>query len=292
MKKILSLILAILLVVPTITACNPTGGGNSTKTELNVGIFNAGFGTAWLEEAAAEFEEYYKEEVFEEGKQGVKVVIDPKKEEFTPGSLMPTMPYYDNVVYFLDQFNFNNYYSQGLLADISDIVEEKVYDDNGDFAADTGKAATKSIVDFYYDGYADKVSVDGNYYAIPYRYSVDGIIYDADLFDLKGFYFKSNGQLGGKQTDIDSENCSTGPDGKLGTIDDGMPNTWNDFIKLLDYMVAKDVIPFTWGDTDYPKWKAFVQIWANYEGANDFELNYTLIIPVISFLYLKTLLFL
>lgn len=172
MKKILSLILAILLVVPTMTACNPTGGGNLTKTKLNVGIFNAGFGTAWLEEAAAEFEEYYKEEVFEEGKQGVKVEIDPKKEEFTPGSLMPTMPYYDNVVYFLDQFNFNNYYSQGLLADISDIVEEKVYDDNGDFAADTGKAATKSIVDFYYDGYADKVSVDGNYYAIRIRISI------------------------------------------------------------------------------------------------------------------------
>ena len=71
-------------------------------------------------------------------------------------------------------------------------------------------------------------------------------------------------------------NCSTGPDGVKGTSDDGMPNTWNDFINWMKAMVGKSITPFTWsGNTDYQRRMAYRYIWANYEGADDYLLNYT-----------------
>ncbi|MCQ2387113.1 MAG: hypothetical protein MJ066_01530, partial [Clostridia bacterium] len=47
----------------------------------------------------------------------------------------------------------------------------------------------------------------------------------------------------------DTIGLSAGPDGKYGTYDDGLPATYEDFFMLCDYMVAHNVIPFTWSDT-------------------------------------------
>lgn len=281
MKKTISIMMASLLSISVLSAvaCGGQNGGDviaEDKSQLNVGIFNAGLGTVWLEEVKRDFEEYYKDTEFETGKKGVQVIIDKKKEEFRPGNLIQTMPDYDNAMYFLDQGSYFEFINKGMLSDITETVQEKIFDENGDLAEITKKAATQSIEDTMMPEYRNFYKTNGKYFGIPYYYSVGGIIYDADLFDEKGFYFDKKGKIGASQEDIDAGNCSTGPDGKLGTSDDGMPNTWNDFVKLMTEMRQSGVIPFTWsGFYNYQRNFAYTQIYANYEGANNFGLNYS-----------------
>ncbi len=137
----------------------------------------------------------------------------------------------------------------------------------------------KSIMDTMNDQYVGYHERNGKYFALPYRVHVSGIIYDADLFNENGYYFFKNGTMGAKQADIDageSGNIGPGPDGVVGTTDDGMPATYNDFVKLLQQMVTDDVIPFTWsGGTNYQRMYAYESVWANYEGLNDYSLNWS-----------------
>ena len=283
-KKLAAVSLAAVSLFSVTAAC---GGNNSTvninteQTQLNVGVFDAGLGTVYFDEMAKDFEEYYKDYSFEEGKKGVQVVPFKKKEEFTPGNLVTQMQNYDNAIWFLDQGNYNEFVNKGLLADITDTVTEKVYDAEGNLAAKSGKTAVSSIEDMMIDGYSDifrfsNSSVTERYYAVPFWISIPGIIYDAALFDERGFYFKKNGSIGARQADIDSGNCSAGPDGKLGTLDDGLPATWNDFVTLMNHMIKNDVTPFTWSATHtYQRSGVYTQMWANYEGYDNFILNYS-----------------
>ncbi len=278
MKRIVSMTIATFMVF-SMTACGGTKGSSndSNKSILNIGVMDDGVGTEWLENIAADFEDYYKDRQFEDGKTGVEIIIDAKKDEFKIQNLITTMPYYDNTLYFCESFNHNSFYDQGLILDITDTVTEKIYDEDGNFAADTGKDATQSIIDTMYPEYKERLLKEGDkYYSLPHRVFINSIIYDADLFNSMGFYFLPNNQIGAKQADIDSGNCAPGPDGKMGTYDDGMPATWSQFMSLMDYMVAKSVTPFTWsGDTIYQKEFLMDLVWANYEGANDYRLNYS-----------------
>lgn len=281
MKKFITLIMASLMTLGSFAVVGCGGGQpseevNSQMSQLNIGIFDAGLGTVWLDETIKEFEETYANESFEEGKKGVQVWKDAKKEQFRPGNLMQTMPEYDNMLYYLDQFNYNEYIGKGLIADITSVVQEKCLDEDGNWAYTTGKPAVKSIEDtiaYSFDVYFKK---GDKYYGIPYYYLITGMVYDADLFNARGLYMFKNNQFGAKQADIDAGLCSLGPDGIANTVDDGMPNTWNDFIRLMNYMVSADIIPFTWDGIDLYQLKyAYNQIYANYEGADNYLLNYS-----------------
>lgn len=282
MRKLITLIMAVLMAFGAFAFVGCGGGGqpsesvNDEMSQLNIGIFDAGLGTVWLDETIDEFEELYANVSFEDGKKGVQVWKDHKKEQFRPGNLMQTMPEYDNALYYLDQFNYNEYISKGLISDITEVIQEKCFDEDGNWAFATGKPAVKTIEDtMAYD--LDKSFKKGDkYYGIPYYYMPTGMIYDADLFNTRGLYMFKNNQFGAKQADIDAGLCSVGPDGVPNTTDDGMPNTWNDFIRLMNYMVSADVIPFTWdGQNLYQLKYAFNQIYANYEGANNYLLNFS-----------------
>ncbi len=282
MRKLITLIMAVLMAFGAFAFVGCGGGGqpsenvNDEMSQLNIGIFDAGLGTVWLDETIDEFEELYANVSFEDGKKGVQVWKDHKKEQFRPGNLMQTMPEYDNALYYLDQFNYNEYISKGLISDITEVIQEKCFDEDGNWAFATGKPAVKTIEDtMAYD--LDKSFKKGDkYYGIPYYYMPTGMIYDADLFNTRGLYMFKNNQFGAKQADIDAGLCSVGPDGVPNTTDDGMPNTWNDFIRLMNYMVSADVIPFTWdGQNLYQLKYAFNQIYANYEGAKNYLLNFS-----------------
>lgn len=279
-KKLLTCVMALVIALCSLTGCIIDDGKklDETKSQLNIGIFKAGLGTKWLEDAMADFTEYYAETSFEEGKKGVQLIMDDRTEEFKPSNLYSTMTYNDNAIYFLDQSDFELFYSKGLLEDLTATVNEKIYDEDGNFARDTGKTATKSINDTMNSEFKGMYVRDGGEYALPYRVNVSGIIYDADLFNANGYYFFNNGEMGAKQADIDlgeDGDIGPGPDGKVGTADDGMPVTWKDFIKLMKLMTEDDIIPFTWagGSTGYQLWYAYESIWANYQGLNDYAPN-------------------
>lgn len=291
MKRKITLLLASLMAVSSLsmTAC----GGRETQVEidatksvLNIGVFNAGYGATWAYEAAKDFEKLYENTSFEEGKKGVQIVIEAEKAEFTTTTLTTTMAGKSNAMYYLSNFQYDSVQSAGLLADINHIYEQKVYDENGDLAMmDDGKGnlipignktanlsmkdrANKEVKDLY-------LEEDNKYYAAPWAGTINTIIYDADLFDEYHYYADAQGNFNKTLADVASGNCGTGPDGKMGTADDGMPVTYNDFLRLMKTMKDNDVIPFTWsGDTPYQRQAAFSYIFANYEGAEDFALNF------------------
>ncbi len=280
-KKILTCILAFALSITCFAGCGSSQGLDTNKSTLYVGIFKAGLGTTWLDNSIKDFEEYYKNTSFEDGKMGVQVVMDARTEEFKTASLSTTMQYNKNGIYFLDQSDYEVFLSKGVLADITDTIKENVYDDDGNLLPESEKdGATKSILDTMSDEWVGYHERDGKYYAIPYRVGVSGIIYDADLFNKNKYYFDKNGDMGLTQADIDlgvNGEIGPGPDGVVGTADDGMPETYNDFIKLMKQMSQEDdVIPFTWsGATPYQRVYAYESVWANYQGYNDYALNYS-----------------
>ncbi len=277
-KNVSVCVLASALALSCLAGCGNKQEIDETKSTLNVGVFKAGVGTTWLANSIKDFEAYYAGTSFEEGKTGVQVIMEEKTEEFKATNLSATMSSLDNAIYFLEQSDFTMFMSKGLLADITDTINEKVYDDGGNLVADKAQA-TKSILDTMNDEWVGYHERDGRYYALPFRAHVGGIIYDADLFNANKYYFFNDGEMGATQADIDkgaSGNIGTGPDGEVGTADDGMPVTYSDFTKLMQKMVEDDVIPFTWaGSTAYQRMYAYDSVFANYQGYNDYALNWS-----------------
>ena len=299
-KKLTAVTMAIAATLTMAVSCGGDGGGesknptnesgktptstqeptsiDSSKTTLNVAVFNSGLGTVYFDEMAKDFEEYVKGKSYETGKTGVQIVPYKEKEKLKPGTLDTSILTSENVLFFLDQGNYSKYAGGNYFAKITDIVNEKYLDEDGNIANETKKAATQSIKDTMLDGYAECFDYNGtgDYYAIPFWISVPGIIYDAELFDEHGYFFKADGKLGATLADIKDKKCSAGPDGELGTADDGLPTTWNDFVELMKAMVVDNITPFTWDAShDYQRSGVFTQIWANYEGYENFMLNYT-----------------
>lgn len=280
MKRFKSVIAAALAAVTCMSVCACGGDKeDSTKTYLDVGVFDAGLGTVYFDEMKKDFEAYYANESFEDGKTGVVLRPTKKNTEFNPAQLLTSMKDYQPVLYLLNTGDYEAFTSAELFTDVSDVMTEKYLDENGEIAKDTGKTATQSIEDTMLDGYSDVFKKDdGKYYAVPFMYSAPGIIFDADLFDEQSLYFKADGTVGANAADLAAQNCSAGTDGKLGTYDDGLPATWAQFLTLLSAIRNKGLTPFTWAESPstYQISRVFNIIHANYEGYDDFMLNYSL----------------
>ena len=77
-KKFRTIVAATLAAVSvlSVSACGKKDSGEKedpTKTYLDVGVFNAGLGTAYFDELKKDFEAYYADTEFETGKKGVVV---------------------------------------------------------------------------------------------------------------------------------------------------------------------------------------------------------------------------
>lgn len=289
--KFISMLMVFILMLSTMSfvACStpsdePSGGDGGTKTVLAIGNRNRGFGHVWIDEVAKEFELAYADYQGEDGKVGVEVEITNKVDEFNTTNLTQNMPYNGYDLYILDELDYNvlytaQYEGASVLADITDIVTEKNYDNDGNLLDKGPKSISDRMIPEYRDYYdLDASEEKSKFYAIPFAVYPGSGIYDADLFDQKGLYFKADGTIGAKQRDIDNGNCGKGPDGELGTYDDGMPATWEQFKELLyDMAYNKGVTPFMWsGNNNYPKEDFSGSVYANYEGANNYDLLYTL----------------
>ena len=75
MRKIVATTLALGMAFTGLVACGPQQD-NSGKTVINVMNTAGGNGRAWLDQAAARFEEANKDVSFEDGKTGVKIEIE------------------------------------------------------------------------------------------------------------------------------------------------------------------------------------------------------------------------
>lgn len=264
---------------------------DETKSHLYVVTYNGGWGYSWLEQMASEFEQMYANYSFEEGKQGVVIHIKEGKSDVTGDNVKTLMKTSNYDVYFTT-FNLRQYYLDGLLMDVTDLVANttdakyaKVWSDLGETKtiAEKMDPTIKDLIE--YAGANAQGVVDSEnpkYYGIPMYSSFYNLNYDIDLFYEKGFYMDNNGRFiagtngdKSKEAAVDAQK-SVGQDGVAGTEDDGLPITFADFTALCNYMKQCNVAPMCWGGSMSGYRAGYLNnVWANYEGANDWYINVT-----------------
>lgn len=257
-------------------------GVDATKSQLTIGNYEGGLGDQWLKEIAENFMADYADYSFEDGKTGCQIWVDSRK-EYAGDQLVATIPYGEASIICTQSCPYSNLAGQGILKDVTAWVSEDIFDENMNMVYDadgnvTSTGATHSILDFLQSEYEEYYNINDKYYGMPFSQMVGGMWYDADLFDSKGFYFFADGSLGAKQIDIDEGRAGPGPDGKMETkSDNGLPETWSDFMTLMDTMKTS-VTPFTWaGATNYQRSWFYNALVAQYEGYDDMALNYSLL---------------
>ncbi len=270
MKKILSLILAFVVMISTtvvLTACGEkttTNAQDSKKTIINVQTYNGGVGKEWLEDLARAFEAKFSTKSFEEGKEGVKVNVDYCGD----ASNMPSQPLTADV-YFTELFDYYQMIAANKVADITDVVTGSLQENFNENKTIESKLSTQ------FQDYLKKK--DGKYYALPFFDGFVGLIYDVDWFKENSLFFSSDTE--NKFTN-NMNDLSVGPDGVEGTFDDGMPATYDQFQALLQKMTrangANSTIssPTKEGSAEGYWVKYFITLWTNYEGYDSMIENF------------------
>lgn len=273
----MALVLSSVLFVGCGTNVAPGGGGGGedpTKTTLRVATYDGGVGDAWLNSAADRFEELYKDAHFEEGKTGVTVKVLANK-TYNGETILDSLKNDDVDVYFTETVNYYDHVNRGNFADITDIVKDETLEEFGEEG---------TILDKIDKDFAEYLSIDGKYYALPFYEGIYGIIYNKDVFLSNKLYFAHSGSLEGDKADdlgfirSASDTKSAGPDGKLETYDDGLPATYAQFEALVEHIrLDTSVIPFSYaGSTrEYPS-RAMTTLWADAEGYDQMRLNFQL----------------
>ncbi len=266
MKKILILALAVLMCFVTLmgnVACSTKLETiDKTKTQLYVGNYDGGVGKVWLENIKARFEEEYKDVPFEEGKKGVQIIIKSDKTTMVPETLVNMIATITEEVFFTAGGNFYDLYNTGKLLDLTNIVTKNLPGEN------------KTIEEKMYKDYKDYYTVDGKYYCLPHYEYGNGIIYDVDYFDDNLLYFSS---IDNNSFVKNLKNKSVGPDNTPGTIDDGLPATYEQFYALCERIQYYSDVPMTWSGEykDYYSFLLLDSLFADYEGKEGYMLNYT-----------------
>lgn len=246
---------------------------DTNRTQIYVYNFYAGFRADWLISAKRQFEELYADYEGVNGKKGVQILMDNRKEYFTDATT--TIKTGTNEVYFTEYMYFHAPQAAGAFYDITDWVTTPL----------TEYGETRSIIDKMTDAQKEYFSIEQNetdkYYALPHYSSYEGIIYNKDLWKEKGFYIsKSNRNATSaydRYTD-DLSDLSEGPDGVAGTGDDGMPATYAEFYDLCRYIKQRGVTPFIWSGIQYKNYLngLYKSLITDYEGGAQMRLNYTL----------------
>lgn len=274
-SKFLAGILSVATLTCSAVSCKTTVMEiDNTKTQLYVGIVLGGSGTQWAYDAISRFEAKYASTSFEEGKVGVQIMPLFDKDKYSYVTLQTTITLDTCDVYCT---SFNRQYhlaaASGNFLDISDVLESK---------ADESESVTikeklfDDYVSYYSNSYVSQSqSHYGKWYALPFALDVTGLNYDIDFFEEQGFYFAEDGSW---TTGLDGDSAkSAGPDGRVGTLDDGLPATWAQFKTLVNY-IAKGTgnayVPFTWTALSGYAPDFLNSVYAANVGKEQFELNY------------------
>lgn len=281
MKRIISLFLIFVLTFATLAvlvACDNTEDPtqevvDKSRTQLYVFNFGGGYGVEWLLAAKQRFEELHKDDVLEEGKKGVQIIIHNEKKILK--EMTDTILDNKEEIYFTEYATYYSLLSKGILGDITDAVKA----DLGQLGDKSGQTIESKLT----DEQKDYFDVDGKYYGVPHYSGYTGFTYNIDLFNKQGYYFRDYydttiedivDYFVFSNTDVKS----AGPDGVKGTYDDGLPATFEEFFILCDYVKQSGDTPVIWNGkvhTSYIDW--FIQaLDANCDGFDQVMLDYTL----------------
>ena len=266
-RNFLVTLLPLFAMMAGLSACTPVSDDSEkaddpTKAHLTIGTLDAGIGGKWIEEAAARFEELYKDSTdFEEGKIGVNISVSARRTY--DGTFLLNQNWNQDIM-FTEAINYYALANSGKIRDITDLM-------NADLSRYADPAGT-TILSKIDPSYASFLNKDGKYYGIPFYESFYGFVYDVDLWKQDGLYFKDGGGF-----TKDKNAFAAGPDGKKGTYDDGMPATYADFSTLMNRLVTDYGRAFVIS-TDEHEYMAnlLFNFWANEEGYDGMNLQYKL----------------
>ncbi len=301
-KNILGLVLVfsmILGVMATLSACTtpdtpggPGGPGDdpgnnnyvdekvdTSRTQLYVYNFNGGYGSDWLNAVKLRYEELHKDDVYEEGKKGIQIMINAKKESIE--GITPQILDNRDEIYFTEYAYYYTLKAEGVLGDIT----EAVTGDLSIYGDPTGSTIEGKLTDEQKAFYGIDENGETHYYGIPHYSGYQGLTYNVDLFDEKGYYFIDGYDANGTPSSIDdyfiynsTDKKSAGPDGVYDTYDDGLPATYEEFFILCDYISSGSDTPVAWNGANN---RDYLNIFlaalvANNEGLDQMALNYNL----------------
>ena len=231
-KKLLIVIPALALTGIATTGCRrkTASGDDPTKANLHVRTLNKGIGIKWLENAAEAFQNLYADSTeFQEGRTGVKVTIIG--DTSCDGDYLNNNVLNDDI-YFTEQVQYRDLVNKGKLLDISDVL-------SADLSA-YGDAAGKTILSKLDSTMENYLNHGGKYYGVPFYDSFYGLVYDVTLWKERGFYLSNSGDF----VYYDDPDLSVGSDGVEGTLDDGLPATYEEFGSLMAHINDSGVTPF------------------------------------------------
>ena len=280
MKRWLSVALSAMLIAGSMSAfaaCGGRGEGaggeeiDPKRSQLYVRNYQGGFGNKWLYNGKAKLEAKYAGESFEDGKQGIQVIITDIKA--TPDVENIKNDVYD--VYFVEKVSYLYLAERGVMEDLTDIVTTKSSYD--------GKAIVDKLTEQQKDFYGIETAEGTKYYALPHYMAPIGIVYDKDLFADRGYYFiegyENTSNINAKFGYPDEDVLSAGPDGVSGNDDDGLPATYADFWDLCEYIATDGNVPLNWGGTGSTQFYLgglMYQLMADYQGKDTFMKNFTM----------------
>ena len=258
MKKLFCITMVLALALGTLAGCGGevVEGIDPNRTQIYVSLFDGGYGSDWLYDVKYEFEEDYPD---------YQVMIDLNKtENATIRSSLQSHSTNTNIFFTSAPYLIKEMISLDLLEDLSDVYGMRP-DGEG---ASTVQEKIKN-----YSQYETAFTLDGKegIYALPYGDSFTGFVYNHDLFMDRGWLLTDNGQWliqnqGGQLSD--------GKDDIPGTFDDGHPETIEQWVQLLNLIVASgDTVPFIWS---YNYAYAYTNpilyaILAQYEGVDNYQ---------------------
>ena len=268
--KILSLVLCAAIGTSVFAGCGVNDSQeqiNTDKTQLYVNLRYAGLGDLWMKRYKEEFEKFYAETSFEEGKKGVQVIIDYT---YSGGyDILKNLISTRAEVIWTEAGTHYQLAMDGIALDLSDIIKEPLTE-FGETATIESKMEP-SLLDYYR-------ATDGKVYALPWFDYFKGTVYDVDIFEGResngqGFYIaKDGGFTNGLEG---SPEKSAGPNNVSGDYDDGLPANYDEFFAMMDEMVTYGITPFIFPGlvTTYMD-SFFINLWLNNEGA-EASLNFT-----------------
>ena len=270
-KKFIAVLMGALLafsVASTLVGCRKREEYDDTKTQLFISTYNGGYKTEWLDKVAARFEAQYADYKIDD-KVGVQIIIDATTD--FGNSLLQNWGSVASEIFFTEGVYYYDFVNGGYILDLTDAITSDLPGEN------------KSIFDKFSEQQKEFYAArkdDGkdHFYGVPFASGFSGLVYDIDMFYTEGLYYTKDSDdnallprdarfirksqkdaNGAYYTTIEQDGqtyrkttagdiLSHGPDGEYGTDDDGLPDTYDAFFDLCDYMVydCSGLVPFAW----------------------------------------------
>ena len=238
------------------------GDDDPTKANLHVRTLNKGIGIDWLKNAAAMFEEKYANATnFQEGRTGVKIQVDG--DTALDGGYLNNNVLNDDI-YFTEQVDYRDLAMKGKILDITDVLKADL-----GYLGDPNGTTIESKID---QTMKDYMLVNDKYYGVPFYDSFYGLVYDVSLFKEEGLYLSNSKTF----VSFDDPNISRGSDNVAGTLDDGLPATYEEFELLMDELDTRGITGFATASNAKEYVADYLHnVVANNEGVSSMELTLT-----------------